>query len=80
MKITEEGLTQERTKLKDELIHKYYYDRGYQFGIKKLYEILKAEEPEYKISYRYVKGWLEKQTLYQQNQLTRQTGIPSKAR
>ncbi len=55
-KITEEELTQERTKLKDELIPTYYYDRGYPFGIKKLCEILKADEPEYKISYRYVKG------------------------
>ena len=51
-KFTEEWLTQERTTLKDEVIHKYYYDRGYQLGIKKLYEILKADEPEYKISYR----------------------------
>ena len=29
----------------DELIHKFYYDRGYQCGIKNLYEIFKAEEP-----------------------------------
>ncbi len=63
----------ERMNLKDDLIYNYYYDRGYQFGIKELYEILKADAPEYKISYRYVNRWLEKQTLYQQNQLVRQT-------
>lgn len=58
---------------KDEVIHKYYYERGYQVGIKKLYEVLKREQAEYKISYRYVKSWLDKQVPYQINQLTRQT-------
>ena len=58
---------------KNEVIHKYYYERGYQVGIKKLYEVLKREQPDYKISYRYVKKWLDEQVTYQINQLTRQT-------
>ena len=68
--MTKSKITSEQ---KNELLHTYYYDRGYQFGIRKLYELLKVQEPDYKISYRYVKKWLDNQVPYQINQLTRQT-------
>ena len=41
----------------------------WSFGIEKLYDIIKSDLPDYKISYRYVnKGWFEKQTLHQTNE------------
>lgn len=58
---------------KDELIDLYYNQRGFQVGIKKLFELLREKEPEAKISYRYVGNWLKQQPSYQINQLTRQT-------
>ena len=58
---------------KDNILEDVYYEQGYQFGIKKIYELLKQTYPIAKISFRYVKGWLEKQPSYQINQLQRQT-------
>jgi len=58
---------------KDQLLNSYYNTRGYQVGIRRLYELLKEKEPDAAISHRYVSNWLKTQPNYQINQLTRQT-------
>ena len=57
----------------DELLNKIYFINGYQVGIKKLFEYMKSNFPDSKISYRYIKHWLSLQPVYQINQLQRQT-------